>query len=251
VWHSRFDWKLFGPLLVGCSVRTSCVVTAPSPREFFFSRRLRFTVFYLRVRQDKDGVCAAAVFAEMAGELARRGLSVTAHLDALFQHYGYFLTNNRYVFVDDPRKTVAIFTRLRNEGTNRADLLASLGCAMLTPAYVAYPRPSVPPSCFLLWGLSHGLLVLRIRRSVECCQHCAAYTAVLTPSVFGFLGLTPPPPRFDVLGTGHYWKRMGRFVIANIRDLTGVGLDTEAADLKPVFPTSSSSQMITYKFTNG
>jgi hypothetical protein len=44
---------------------------------------------------------------------------------------------------------------------------------------------------------------------------------------------------------------MGRFVITAIRDLTGVGLDTEKADLKPVFPTSSSSQMITYKFSNG
>ena len=66
--------------------------------------------------QDKDGVVAAAVFAEMAGELARRGSTVTGHLDFLFRHYGYFLTNNRYVFVDDPRKTVAIFTRLRNEG---------------------------------------------------------------------------------------------------------------------------------------
>lgn len=50
---------------------------------------------------------------------------------------------------------------------------------------------------------------------------------------------------------GHYWKRMGRFVITAIRDLTGAGLDTEKADLKPVFPTSSSSQMITYKFSNG
>jgi hypothetical protein len=44
---------------------------------------------------------------------------------------------------------------------------------------------------------------------------------------------------------------MGRFVITAIRDLTGAGLDTEKADLKPVFPTSSSSQMITYKFSNG
>ena len=45
--------------------------------------------------------------------------------------------------------------------------------------------------------------------------------------------------------------RMGRFVITAIRDLTGKGLDTETADLKPIFPTSSSSQMITYKFSNG
>jgi hypothetical protein len=50
---------------------------------------------------------------------------------------------------------------------------------------------------------------------------------------------------------GHYWKRMGRFLITDIRDLTGKGLDTETPDMKPLFPTSSSSQMITYKFSNG
>lgn len=115
--------------------------------------------------KDKDGVSAAAVFAEMAGELARKGFTVAAHLNALYQTYGYVLTNNRYVFVDDPRKTVAIFTRLRNEG--------------------------------------------------------------------------------------HYWMKLGRWSITAIRDLTGAGMDTEQAAYKPVFPTSSSSQMITYKFSNG
>ena len=77
--------------------------------------------------QDKDGVTAAAVFAEMTGELARRGTTVTQHLESLFRKYGYFLTNNRYVFVDDPAKTVAIFTRLRNEGAKPEYLCVPFG----------------------------------------------------------------------------------------------------------------------------
>lgn len=109
--------------------------------------------------KDKDGICAAAVFAEMAGALARAGRTVTQHMRFLYdvrsasmrgrreegeeseeggretahrrmpfvflrlrwffsfaQTYGHFRTNNRYVFVDDPAKTAAIFSRLRNEG---------------------------------------------------------------------------------------------------------------------------------------
>ena len=50
---------------------------------------------------------------------------------------------------------------------------------------------------------------------------------------------------------GHYWLRLGKWYITAIRDLTGAGFDTEQADFKPVFPTSSGSQMITYKFNNG
>jgi phosphomannomutase len=144
--------------------------------------------------QDKDGVCAAAVFAEMAGVLSRRGLTVAEHLEVLYRTYGYFLTNNRYVFVDDPRKTVTIFTRLRNEGA----------------------------------------------------RHRA--TAVLLP----WFRLRPcTTARVANVCAGHYWKVMGRFVISAIRDLTGAGIDTTAADLRPKFPTSSSSQMITYTFSNG
>ena len=60
---------------------------------------------------------ASAVFAEMAGVLAKRGSTVTQHLEHLYSTYGHFLTNNRYVFVDNPAKTATIFKRIRNEGT--------------------------------------------------------------------------------------------------------------------------------------
>jgi hypothetical protein len=40
------------------------------------------------VMQDKDGVAAAAVFAEMAGSHYRRGTTVAAHLRELYNRWG-------------------------------------------------------------------------------------------------------------------------------------------------------------------
>jgi phosphomannomutase len=68
------------------------------------------------VVRDKDGVSAAAVFAEMAQVLGRKGLSVSSHLDTLYEKYGWFTSANFYVFVDTPAKTDDIFERLRNDG---------------------------------------------------------------------------------------------------------------------------------------
>lgn len=113
------------------------------------------------VVRDKDGVTAAAVFAEMANALAREGRTATQQLQHLYETYGHFITNNYYVFVDEPSKTSAIFARLRNEG--------------------------------------------------------------------------------------HYWLRLGDLKITAIRDLTGAGWDSEAADGKARLPTSSGSHMLTYK----
>lgn len=66
--------------------------------------------------KDKDGVVAAAVFAEMAVQLAKQGLTVQQHLQALYNKYGHFVTQNSYVKCYDPVVTDAIFTRLRNGG---------------------------------------------------------------------------------------------------------------------------------------
>lgn len=68
------------------------------------------------VVRDKDGVSAAAVCAEMAGVLAREGLTLAGQLKRLGDKYGHFVSNNGYLFVDAPAKTAAIFARLTNEG---------------------------------------------------------------------------------------------------------------------------------------
>ncbi|DAZ95434.1 TPA: hypothetical protein N0F65_013003 [Lagenidium giganteum] len=66
--------------------------------------------------KDKDGVCAAAVFAEMAVQLAKQNKTVAQHLDALYNQYGHFVTQNHYVKCYDPATTNKIFARLRNNG---------------------------------------------------------------------------------------------------------------------------------------
>jgi phosphomannomutase len=66
--------------------------------------------------KDKDGVCAAAVIAEMASQLYNQNNSVYNHLQQLYTKYGHFVTQNHYVKCDDPKKIIQIFNRLRNDG---------------------------------------------------------------------------------------------------------------------------------------
>jgi phosphomannomutase len=65
---------------------------------------------------DKDGVSAAAVFAEMANVLDQQDTTVHQHLNLLFEKYGHFISYNNYVICRDPRKTDAIFHRIRTGG---------------------------------------------------------------------------------------------------------------------------------------
>eukprot|EP00466_Bigelowiella_natans_P001300 jgi/Bigna1/89414/estExt_fgenesh1_pg.C_490011 len=66
---------------------------------------------------DKDGVSAAAVFAEMATYLEReKKMTVAQHLDSLYQRLGYFLSHNYYVRSNDVKVMSKIFERLRNNG---------------------------------------------------------------------------------------------------------------------------------------
>ena len=118
------------------------------------------------VVRDKDGITAAAVFAEMAAALAAHGRTIAQHIDYLYARYGTFISHNGYIVVPSPSMTAAIFARLRNEG--------------------------------------------------------------------------------------HYWARIGRDLrIVAVRDLSGEGFDSEAADGVPTLPTSAGAHMLTYRFNNG
>lgn len=68
------------------------------------------------VVRDKDGVTAAAVFAEMAQAYARRGGTVLGRLAEIYAKYGCHVSNNGYLTVPDPAVSSAIFARLRNGG---------------------------------------------------------------------------------------------------------------------------------------
>ncbi|CAE7901391.1 PGM2 [Symbiodinium sp. KB8] len=65
---------------------------------------------------DKDGVAAAAVFTQMAGTLAAQGKRVADQMTALYEEYGYFVTNNGYLFITDAGTVPGIFERLINGG---------------------------------------------------------------------------------------------------------------------------------------
>ncbi|OQS00204.1 phosphoglucomutase [Thraustotheca clavata] len=81
---------------------------------FSFEEAIGFCVG--SVVKDKDGVCAAAVFAEMAQQLKKQGVTVHEHLQHLYATYGPYTTQNHYVKCYDPPTIQCIFARLRNEG---------------------------------------------------------------------------------------------------------------------------------------
>ena len=68
------------------------------------------------VVSDKDGVCAGAIFAELAAVLDTRNLTVVQHLAQLYAQYGEFVSYNSYIICRDPVKTDAIFHRIRTGG---------------------------------------------------------------------------------------------------------------------------------------
>ncbi|CAE7699102.1 PGM2 [Symbiodinium sp. CCMP2592] len=66
--------------------------------------------------KDKDGICAASVFVDMAKDLREAGRSCQQHLQQLYIDYGIFLSMNSYVKSPDPALTRRIFAAQRPEG---------------------------------------------------------------------------------------------------------------------------------------
>ncbi|PAV23482.1 phosphoglucomutase 1 [Pyrrhoderma noxium] len=64
--------------------------------------------------RDKDGVSAAAFFAEIAVNLAKNNSSVAIQLKELYSKYGYFETANSYFLCEDPVTINKIFAKLRS-----------------------------------------------------------------------------------------------------------------------------------------
>lgn len=82
---------------------------------FAFEEAIGF-MFPAGASMDKDGVAAAAVFAEMAAALYRRGTTVAAHLADLYARYGQYVYRASYFVVDPPSRARPVFDRLRAGG---------------------------------------------------------------------------------------------------------------------------------------
>ncbi|KAF8357845.1 hypothetical protein PRIPAC_92840, partial [Pristionchus pacificus] len=64
---------------------------------------------------DKDGVIAAAIFAEMAAFLETEGKTLEQQLFALYHRYGYHLVRSSYWMVPSPSVTQELFATLRKD----------------------------------------------------------------------------------------------------------------------------------------
>jgi len=84
---------------------------------------------------DKDGVCAAAVFAEMAVQAYSKGSSVGRHMDHLYDTYGHFVSRQGYVIVPEPSLTATIFDRCASLYVcmRAPDVCHASPCAMPAP----------------------------------------------------------------------------------------------------------------------
>jgi len=64
--------------------------------------------------RDKDGIAATVSFAEIVTALHSEGKTVQAHLQELYDRYGYFQTSNSYFICTDPSTVDMIFARIRS-----------------------------------------------------------------------------------------------------------------------------------------
>jgi phosphomannomutase len=62
---------------------------------------------------DKDGISALGYFAQLTAKLYAKGTTLAAHLDGLYEKYGYFRSNNSYVKCYDPVTIRQLFDRIR------------------------------------------------------------------------------------------------------------------------------------------
>lgn len=108
-----FEETLTGFKWMGSRAR-SLVEDAAAPKKvlFAFEEAIGF-MFGTRV-YDKDGVTAAAAFAEMSCWLhANGGLSPNAKLQQLWAQYGFHCSYNSYVTSSDPAQNKAMFDNMR------------------------------------------------------------------------------------------------------------------------------------------
>jgi phosphomannomutase len=101
---------------------------------------------------DKDGVSGMAVFSEMALWVYRQGLTLTQHMQSLYDKYGEFVSHNGYYFLEDPTLVPKIMERIRCDGKYDIDVSPYQIAAIRDlgePGYdstTADKRPTLPTS---------------------------------------------------------------------------------------------------------
>ena len=92
--------------------RSSQLIASGTPVLFAYEEALGYCVG--DAVNDKDGISAGIVFADMCNVLYRKGTTLTQQLDLIYSLYGKFVSYNSYVFCHDATLTDAIFARIRS-----------------------------------------------------------------------------------------------------------------------------------------
>ena len=91
--------------------KSSQLAAAGEPVLFAYEEALGYCVG--DVVNDKDGISAGIVLADLANTLQRRGSCLVRQLADIYALYGRFVSYNSYVFCHDANLTDAIFARVR------------------------------------------------------------------------------------------------------------------------------------------
>lgn len=91
--------------------KSSQLAAAGEPVLFAYEEALGYCVG--DVVNDKDGISAGIVLADMANALQRRGSCLVRQLSDIYSLYGRFVSCNSYVFCHDGNLTDSIFARVR------------------------------------------------------------------------------------------------------------------------------------------
>jgi phosphomannomutase len=71
---------------------------------------------------DKDGISAMAVFSELTYSVYRQGLTLTDHMQSIYDKYGEFVSHNGYYFLEDNAVVDKIMEHIRCNGTYKVDV---------------------------------------------------------------------------------------------------------------------------------
>jgi phosphomannomutase len=113
-------------------------------------------------------VSGGAIFAEMAVKLRDEGKTVLQQLQSLYDRYGEFVSYNSYIICRDPKKTDAIFARIRSGGPTGSYFteVAGVGIVAVKDITIGYDStttdfacdlPTTPDSHMLMFTFANGV----------------------------------------------------------------------------------------------
>lgn len=124
---------------------------------------------------DKDGVSAALMLAQIAGELKANGSSISTYVDEIWNEYGFYRTEQISIRVNDINLIVRVLEELRSHTPN-----SIAGYSVIKFDDLERPKDGLPPTNGLRFFLSGDIRVIIRPSGTEPKVKC--YIEVVVPS---------------------------------------------------------------------